>query len=138
MYIICSLSDTYCFSHVHPLVSPVLCKRKLQIYSCLLHNGYMCIILLENSFSKIFLLEFWPFWIYNFGHILNIKINTSAQNLYNLYIHVDRRRKMCQIKNVVIKIKDKDLNFCKRYFMKLSFCIELFHVFNAYSDFQFV
>lgn len=58
IYIIGSLSDTYCFSHVHPLVSPVLCKRKLRIYSCLLHNDYMCIILLENSYSKIFLLEF--------------------------------------------------------------------------------
>lgn len=58
IYIICSLSDTYCFSHVHPLVSPVLCKRKLRIYSCLLHNDYMCIILLENSYSKLFLLEF--------------------------------------------------------------------------------
>lgn len=85
IYIIGSLSDTYCFSHVHPLVSPVFCKRKLRIYSCLLHNDYMCIILLAGKFLfKNIFIGIWPFWTYHFGHILNIEINTSARNLYYL------------------------------------------------------
>lgn len=85
IYIIGSLSDTYCFSHVHPLVSPVLCKRKLRIYSCLLHNDYMCIILLAGKFLfKNIFIGIWPFWTYHFGRILNIEINTSARNLYYL------------------------------------------------------